>query len=137
MCPEDTGTDGYAYITITPVRAGLGRFFFSELLGGRRVDDDTITAAMHTFSFLLFSFWFIYFTFSSLLILCPSFFIPSSARIYLSSKIDFEAEERRSLHLHIMTISFFPSLFAPIYTRERRVSFPLFWDWHTNYGMRV
>lgn len=51
MCPEDTGTDGYAYITITPVRAGLGRVFYSELLGGRRVDDDTITAAMHTFSF--------------------------------------------------------------------------------------
>lgn len=29
----------------------VGEVFYSELLGGWRVDDDTITAAMHTFSF--------------------------------------------------------------------------------------
>lgn len=73
---------------------------------------------MHTFSFLLFSFWFIYFTFSSLLILCPSFFY-TLISTHLLEQWDWFRSGRATITAltHYEYFIFPPSFFAPIYER--------------------
>ncbi|KAL6699104.1 hypothetical protein J3F84DRAFT_364902, partial [Trichoderma pleuroticola] len=97
---------------------------YSELLGGRRVDDDTITAAMHTlhFFFLLSSLCFIYLTFISSNSLSLFFLYPHQHAFILAVRLISKRKSDDHCNSHY-DLFFFFSLIAPIYTRERRGSF--------------